>query len=97
MGSGDPLGIRRLVGAPVFGPAGDEGTRKGAVMQIKDRLGRIGKFLREVRAEMRKVSWPDRKELVSSTVVVVTVVVVASAFIGLIDFLFSQGLALFIR
>lgn len=86
-----------LLRRPVLGAAGDEATRKGAVMQIKERLGRTGKFLREVRAEMRKVSWPDRKELVSSTVVVVTVVVVASAFIGLIDFVFSQGLKLFIR
>ena len=86
-----------LLRRPAFGPPGDEATRKGAVMQIKERLGRTGKFLREVRAEMRKVSWPDRKELVSSTVVVVTVVVVASAFIGLIDFVFSQGLKLFIR
>lgn len=66
-------------------------------MQIAARLGRLGKFLREVRAELKKVAWPGRKELVSSTLVVVTVVVIVAAFIGLIDFVFSQGLKVLVR
>jgi preprotein translocase subunit SecE len=42
-------------------------------------------FLREVRAEFRKVTWPSRKQTVGSTVVVIIVVVIISAFLGLVD------------
>ena len=37
-------------------------------------------FLQEVRDEARKVTWPTRKELVVSTIMVVIMVVVASIF-----------------
>jgi preprotein translocase subunit SecE len=37
-------------------------------------------FAREVRAEATKVSWPTRRELVVSTIMVVIMVVVASLF-----------------
>ncbi len=66
-------------------------------MRIGAWFGRLGKFLREVRAELKKVAWPTRKELVSSTVVVIVLVVVVGAFIGLIDLVFSQGLKVFVR
>jgi len=42
-------------------------------------------FLREVRAEFRKVTWPTRKQTVGSTVVVIIVVVIISAFLGIVD------------
>jgi preprotein translocase subunit SecE len=37
-------------------------------------------FLQEVRDESRKVSWPSRRELVVSTIMVMIMVVVASLF-----------------
>ena len=37
-------------------------------------------FLQEVRDEARKVSWPSRRELVVSTIMVMIMVVVASLF-----------------
>jgi preprotein translocase subunit SecE len=37
-------------------------------------------FLQEVRDESRKVSWPTRRELVVSTIMVMIMVVVASLF-----------------
>jgi preprotein translocase subunit SecE len=70
---------------------------KVAVMRIKEWFGRIGKFFREVRAELRKVTWPGRKELVTSTLVVVFVVAISTAYIGLIDFAFSRVLQTLIR
>lgn len=59
--------------------------------------GRVGRYLREVRAELRKVNWPNRKELVTYTVVVVVSVLAIAAFIGLIDLFFSQILAVIAR
>ena len=45
----------------------------------------IGKFLREVRAEFRRVQWPGRKELTSFTIAVVVYVAIVAVFLGLID------------
>lgn len=43
------------------------------------------KFIREVRQEMRRVTWPTRKETVVSTVTVLVVVSLASLFFLLVD------------
>ena len=42
-------------------------------------------FLREVKIELKKVSWPSRKETMASTVVVIILVIIVSAFLGLVD------------
>ncbi|HHV61959.1 MAG TPA: preprotein translocase subunit SecE [Firmicutes bacterium] len=60
-------------------------------------IGRVGRFLRDVRAELKKVAWPNRKELTSYTVIVIVSVMIVAAFIGLIDLVFSQVLRLIIR
>ncbi|NPV54081.1 MAG: preprotein translocase subunit SecE [Firmicutes bacterium] len=59
--------------------------------------GRVGRFLRDVRAELKKVAWPNRKELISYTVIVIISVMIVAAFIGLIDLVFSQILRLIIK
>jgi preprotein translocase subunit SecE len=48
-------------------------------------FGRIGRFVREVVAELRKVIWPTRKELVTYSVVVVFFVAVMMAIIAGFD------------
>lgn len=42
-------------------------------------------FLREVRVEFKKVTWPSRKQTVGSTAVVLILVLIISAFLGVID------------
>ncbi len=53
-------------------------------------LSRVGKFLREVRMELAKVSWPNRQEVVASTVVVLVAVAFFALFIGGIDLVFVK-------
>jgi preprotein translocase subunit SecE len=43
-------------------------------------------FLKEVRMELGKVSWPSRNELTVSTMAVVFFSVVMAAFIGILDY-----------
>lgn len=43
------------------------------------------KFVREVRQEMKRVTWPSRKETTVSTVTVLVVVAIASVFFLLVD------------
>jgi preprotein translocase subunit SecE len=54
---------------------------------------KIKNFLSETRAEMRKVTWPTRDELIESTKIVIIASFVVTLFIGLID----QLLTLIIR
>lgn len=60
---------------------------KGARRPLRERIKR---YFRESRAELRKVSWPNRKELTTYTLVVIVTTAVVSVFIGLVDLLFSQ-------
>ena len=42
-------------------------------------------FLREVRIELRKVTWPSRPQTIGSTAVVIILVMIISFFLGLVD------------
>ena len=55
-----------------------------------DFLKRAQEFVREVVAEFRKVAWPSRQELINSTVVVITVTVVVSLFLGAVDVVLAR-------
>lgn len=50
-------------------------------------------FLREVRVELKKVTWPTRKQTIGSTVVVLILTFIISVFLGLVD----VGLTNFVR
>jgi preprotein translocase subunit SecE len=52
---------------------------------------RIGRFIREVVAELRKVIWPTRKELMTYTAVVVVFLAVMVAVVAVLDFAFAKG------
>ena len=52
----------------------------------------IRKFFSEVRAEMQKVTWPTREEVMGSTGVVLMTMLILSTFIGISDFILSRGL-----
>ena len=57
---------------------------------------RMSLFVREVIAELRKVIWPTRRELIGYTIVVIVFVVIMAGLVALMDFLFGHGvLALF--
>lgn len=47
-------------------------------------------FLREVRVELRKVTWPNKRETVGSTIVVILVVLFMSFYFGIIDLIFGS-------
>ena len=42
-------------------------------------------FLREVKIELKKVTWPSRKQTMGSTAVVIVLVIIISSFLGLVD------------
>lgn len=56
----------------------------------------IGTFLHEVRIELRKVTWPTRKELMQSTVVVLVAVAIMTTYTFVLDTAFSRFVELVI-
>ncbi len=48
-------------------------------------MDKISKFLKEVVAELNKVTWPSKDEIVSSTIVTIIVSTIVAIFIGIVD------------
>ena len=47
-------------------------------------------FLSEVKSEVKKVTWPSKKEAMGGTAVVLVVVFIMALFLGLVDMLLSK-------
>ena len=60
---------------------------------VKDWTGRSKQFYLDVRSEMKKVSWPSRQEVFSTTIVVVIAVFFFGIYLGLVDRILGYGLA----
>jgi preprotein translocase subunit SecE len=64
-------------------------------------FSRIGNSIRhwfnESVGELRKVTWPTRREATNLTVVVLIVVFVMAIYLGALDFLFARAVALLFR
>ena len=57
----------------------------------------ITDYVKDVRVEMSKVTWPTRRELRESTLVVIVMVFVISIFIGVVDRALSYAFEALIR
>jgi preprotein translocase subunit SecE len=54
-------------------------------------------FLKEVRVELKKVTWPQRKEVIGSTAVVIVASFVVSFFLGFIDLVLQKMLGVILK
>lgn len=62
----------------------------------KNVLSRQG-FLSDIREELKKVTWPTRRETVRLTSVVVGISLIIGFYVGIIDVLLTKGLELLSR
>ena len=89
------LGVRVPPGLPVLIkwviPMATETLVERSSFLEKLRIRQIQQFFVEVRSEMRKVSWPGRKEVYGTTIVVVCAVFFFGIYLGLLDLLFRLG------
>jgi preprotein translocase subunit SecE len=53
-------------------------------------LQKIQAFFQEVSVELKKVSWPTRRQTMSATVVVITVAVIVAFFLGIVDLVLAR-------
>jgi len=68
---------------------------KKAATAVKSE-NRLVRYFKEVRSEIRKVTWPSRHEATNLTLIVLGVTVAASVFFGIVDWAFAQLFALFV-
>jgi preprotein translocase subunit SecE len=50
-------------------------------------------YLRETKAELRHVTWPTKSQTINYTIIVVLISIGTGLFLGLLDYLFAQGLS----
>ena len=60
-------------------------------------IAKIQNFIAEVMAEMKKVSWTTRRELLDSTLIVIFSSVALGLFVGIIDLFLSKGVTTLLK
>jgi preprotein translocase subunit SecE len=87
----------RRAARTAFRPAGRDGSgtrSRAAAERARTESGQkrsLARFLREVVAELRKVIWPGRRELITYTTVVIIFVAFMVALVAGLDLLFAKG------
>jgi len=64
---------------------------------MRNLITKIRTYFSEMIAEMKKVTWTRRRELLASTGVVILLSLIVAVFIGLVDFIFFHLLKLIIH
>lgn len=59
-------------------------------------MAKVKQYLKETKAEMRHVSWPTRTQSVAYTILVIIISLVTAAYLGALDFIFTEILKIFI-
>ena len=75
----------RKKSAPVAKKTSGGTTKPVPVKREKNFIDKSIQFLREVRIELKKVTWPTKKQTLGSTVVVIILVSLIAMFLGVID------------
>ena len=79
------------------GEIGEDGTptatrrQPAGRQQQEERVG-FRRYIGEVRAELRKVAWPTRSEVINYSIVVLVTLVIVTSMIAFMDWGFGEGL-----
>ncbi|MBU2068270.1 preprotein translocase subunit SecE [Patescibacteria group bacterium] len=65
-------------------------------MKISQLLTKLITFLKEVRIELKRVTWLTRQDTIKQTLIVIGFTLAVAAFLGGLDFLFSWLLNKFV-
>ena len=78
--------------AAAVGPKKAAVEKKAADVQVREPniFQKAIDFVREVKVELKKVTWPTRKQTTGTTIVVIIFVFIVAAFLGLFDYSLSK-------
>lgn len=64
---------------------------------IQSKFEGAKQFLREVKTELKKVTWPSRRDTLAGTAVVLATVFVVAFFLGIADYFLSYIIKVFLK
>ena len=64
---------------------------------LKAQWTRLTTFLSDVRGELQKTSWPTRKEVRNTTIVVIVFVMICAVYLYAVDFVLQNGMERLVR
>jgi len=90
------LSLKKASSTGKFNSGKREGNFIGRLFFVR-LLQKPYQFLREVKIELNKVTWPTRKQTLGSTFVVIALVIIISFFLGMIDIGLSSLIGLVLK
>lgn len=67
-------------------------VEKSAIQQTLDWPAKVSGYFNELRAEMRRVTWPTQKQVQSTTLVVIVTVFAFAAYFKVVDEVLARGI-----
>ena len=61
---------------------------------LVEKFNKVGKFLKETKGELQRVSWPNRQQVIRFTSVVVVTTFIVAIYLGIWDWVLSNGFGL---
>lgn len=58
---------------------------------------RLVNYLKNSKAELKKVTWPTKKQVINHTILVIGISLAVAFFLGALDYVFSLGLEFIIK
>lgn len=75
----------------------DDGKKKVSLTtKVKNFFGRIRKYFRDTKSELKKVVWPSKQDVRTNTITVIVVVIIAALVLILLDLAFGGIIQLLI-
>lgn len=53
-------------------------------------MSKLTEYFKDTKAELKHVNWPSRRQILSSTVVIIILSVIVGYYLGVFDFIFSK-------
>ena len=90
------MGVQIPPGLPSLG-RGSRQRLLNEIAMLQETYEKAAQFLRDVRSEVRKVTFPSRQETLASTVVVLAAVGIISVYLGIVDLVLARVLHSILR
>jgi len=100
MGKAKSRKKKKLEGKPVAYKAKEPVSKKGALSQKSSQgnfFERAVKFLKEVKIEAKKITWPDKKQVFASTMMVLAFSLFIGGYLGLLDVIYNAIISFLVR
>jgi len=72
-------------------------SKSFALPNVREYWGRSVQFVKEAWIELKKVTWPNQKETLGATAVVLALVVLISAYLGVVDMILTRIMKIFLQ